>query len=46
MVWLNPVGFDMIDVAVTSTVFFELHYNSDCLSKTKDETCFTVHAFF
>lgn len=43
MVWLNPVGYDMIDVPYAATVTFELHYDNDCLKATKDESCFTVH---
>lgn len=41
--WMNPYNYDFIDVPYASTVYFELHYDDQCLSKTKDESCFSVH---
>ena len=43
--WLDPVDYEFTDVPYASSVFYELHYDSDCLSNslTKNESCFTVH---
>lgn len=44
--WLAPSGHFVTDQPYASTVFFELHYDSDCLSTgKKDHSCFTVEIY-
>ena len=41
--WLKPVNHEYIDATYTSTIYFELFYDADCLASTADQTCFSVH---
>ncbi|CDW80941.1 histidine acid phosphatase family protein [Stylonychia lemnae] len=43
LLWLNPHNYDFIDVPYSSNIYFELFYDSDCITSKKDETCFSVH---
>jgi hypothetical protein len=41
--WLEPSGFNPLDVPYVSNFFFELHYDEDCLSNNQtSDQCFTV----
>lgn len=40
--WLDPVDHDFVDVPYASTIFFELYYDTDCIYKYRDESCFNV----
>lgn len=42
--WLAPVGHEYIDATYGSTVYFEVHYDTDCLAANPGSTsCFSVH---
>ena len=43
MTVLNPFDYDIIDVPYASNIYWELFYDSDCLEKIHDESCFRVH---
>jgi len=44
--FLQPVGYDPLDMPYASTIFLELHYDENCLNnpKTRGTQCFEVHA--
>lgn len=46
--WLEPSGFNPVDVPYVSNFFFELHYDEDCLSnnQTTSDQCFTVQTLY
>ena len=33
IMWLNPINYELVDVAYASPIHFELHYDSECLDK-------------
>ncbi|CDW71215.1 major acid phosphatase map (histidine-acid phosphatase) [Stylonychia lemnae] len=42
--WLNPQGHEYIDATYTSTIYFELFYDTDCLkANPKSHSCFEMH---
>jgi hypothetical protein len=45
--FLEPVGYEPIDMPYASTVIFELHYDEGCLAdpKKRGEHCFSVPVF-
>jgi hypothetical protein len=46
--WLEPVGFNPVDVPYVSNIFFELHYDEACLynKATASESCFSVTTLY
>jgi len=43
LLWLQAADF--IDAPFASSVFFELHYDSECLAAKRDASCFTVEIY-
>eukprot|EP00347_Sterkiella_histriomuscorum_P000163 403376932 len=43
LMWLDPYHYEFLDVPYTSNVYFELHYDDECLTQVGDESCFSVH---
>jgi hypothetical protein len=46
LLFLEPYNFDFVDIPYASSIFFELHYDSDCVKTTKARSCFTVKPFY
>lgn len=46
MKFLSPINYEPIDMPYASTVYIELHYDTQCMSnkKTRSIDCFTVIA--
>jgi len=42
--WLDAVDYEITDVPYASSIHYELHYDSECLtSPARNESCFEVH---
>ena len=46
LLWLEPMDFDIEDMPFSSSMYFEVHYNSTCLEHERDTSCFTVEIYF
>lgn len=45
LLWLQAANNDFIDAPFSSSVFFELHYDSECLAAKRDFSCFTIEIY-
>jgi hypothetical protein len=45
ILFLNPEGLNLNQMAFAASLYLELHYDDECLQTQKDRTCFSVHAF-
>ncbi len=45
LLWLEPQDYDFNNMPFASSIYFEVHYNTTCLAKEKDSSCFTVEIF-
>ena len=46
MLFLEPLYFDFVDIPYASSIFFEMHYDVECVKAQKSRTCFTVKVFY
>lgn len=44
--YLNPSEFYLHRVAFSSQIYFELHYDSECLLNSKSSACFHIQVIF
>ena len=42
ILYLKPKDFLLTEIPYASQVYFELHYDDECLKDDNDESCFTV----
>ena len=45
LLWLEPLDYDFIDMPFSSSIYFEVHYNTTCLEHEQDTSCFTVEVY-
>ena len=45
LLWLEAKNNDFVSSPFASTIYFELHFDSVCLSSMKNSSCFTVEIY-
>ena len=45
LLWLEPLDYDYEDMPFSSSIYFEVHYNTTCLETDKETVCFTVEVY-